>query len=103
MNMFASLAEPMLDRPCVVSIKPVLKVVRIKRPQAPQTPWGLTASQCKVMPLITAGLTAKEIGQAMGLSERTIENHMRQLRVRMNARSNVVAAVMWDRWKRSEV
>ncbi|HZL21324.1 MAG TPA: helix-turn-helix transcriptional regulator [Polyangia bacterium] len=52
-----------------------------------QKRWGLSARQARVLELVAAGLSNKEIGRLLVCSEPTVENHMSELFRRSGARS----------------
>ena len=56
-------------------------------------PTVLTARQTEVLRLVAAGLTYKEVGQRLALSERTIRYHMAEImeRLHLEHRSQVIA------------
>jgi DNA-binding NarL/FixJ family response regulator len=56
---------------------------------------GLTERQCEVLRLVAAGLTYKEVGQRLCLSERTVRYHMAEImeRLHLENRSQVLAQV----------
>lgn len=56
-------------------------------------PDDLTARQVEVLRLVAAGLTYKEVGQQLALSERTVRYHMTEIMARLHLqhRSQVIA------------
>jgi len=63
-------------------------------PTPPMPPSGdLTARQVEVLRLVAAGLTYKEVGQQLALSERTVRYHMAEIMARLHLehRSQVIA------------
>ncbi len=66
-------------------------------------PWKLPARQAEIMTLIASdGLTSKEIGRHLGVSYKTIEVQIYRAIDKMEARSRIQAAVLWDRWARGK-
>jgi DNA-binding CsgD family transcriptional regulator len=59
----------------------------IERVLLAQARWGLSARQARVLDLVAAGMSNKEIGRLLACSEPTIENHMTELFRRSGARS----------------
>jgi DNA-binding NarL/FixJ family response regulator len=53
----------------------------------------ITARQREVLALVAAGHTNRHIGQALGISEKTVEKHLGQLMVKMAVASRVEMAV----------
>lgn len=109
MNPFAGLL-PLADRPCVLA--PV--AARPKKPSKPQkavkhrraveyvpNPFELTPSEYSVLPLLVQGYSTNEIGAALGISGKTVERHTHSARRKMNARSTLQVAVLYDRWVRA--
>ena len=47
-----------------------------RQPPSAGRPGGLTARECEVATMIAAGLTNREIAEALVLGERTIETHV---------------------------
>lgn len=100
MNPFAAMARPIIDRPGDPEPEP---------PRAPRVmpspnhlpvvdnPWGLTPTQCEVMRRVVDGEKAKEIGDALCRSHKTVEVHFERAKEKMGARSILHAAVMWAR------
>ena len=60
---------------------------------AAPSPAGLTGRQTEVLRLVAAGLTYKEVGQRLALSERTVRYHMAEImdRLHLEHRSQVIA------------
>ncbi len=54
---------------------------------------ALTDRQTEVLQLVAAGLTYKEVGQRLALSERTVRYHMSEImdRLHLEHRSQVIA------------
>ncbi len=52
---------------------------------------GLTPRQQEIMGLIADGLTDREIGTALGISEQTVKNHLTQTYIRLSARNRAHA------------
>ena len=55
----------------------------------------LTRRQREVVTLVARGLTNREIAERLFLSERTVEGHLEQIRVRLGVRSRT-QIVAWD-------
>jgi DNA-binding CsgD family transcriptional regulator len=62
-----------------------------RRPAAP----ALTRRQREVAALVTEGLTNREIGQRLGIDERSAEGHVERVRVRLGFRSRTQIAAWW--------
>ena len=55
--------------------------------QAVQGNHILTPREKEVLAMVAAGLRAKDIASALGISERTIETHMAEIRFRLRAKT----------------
>ena len=62
----------------------------------------MTDREAQVMRLICEGLTAQGIGEALGISSRTVEIHRSNARLKLGARNQTQAAVLFDRIERNE-
>jgi DNA-binding NarL/FixJ family response regulator len=67
--------------------------VTIREPR-PQRERGLTTRELELRQLIAEGLTNREIGQRLSLSEETVKVHMRRLYGRLQARSRAYAVAI---------
>ncbi len=55
----------------------------------------LTPRQQEVAALVSAGLTNREIGDRLGIDERSAEGHVERIRLRLGARSRAQVAAWW--------
>ncbi|HUL25342.1 MAG TPA: helix-turn-helix transcriptional regulator, partial [Streptosporangiaceae bacterium] len=55
----------------------------------------LTSRQREVAALVTEGLTNREIGQRLGIDERSAEGHVERIRIRLGFRSRAQIAAWW--------
>ena len=55
----------------------------------------LTGRQGQVAALVTEGLTNREIGDRLGITERSAEGHVERIRVRLGVRSRAQIAAWW--------
>ncbi len=62
----------------------------------------LTPRETEVMRLICEGLTAQGIGEALAISSRTVEQHRRTAVMKLGARNQTQAAVLFDRMHRHD-
>ncbi|MGZ6562146.1 MAG: response regulator transcription factor [Solirubrobacteraceae bacterium] len=69
------------------------EVIPIREPR-PQRERGLTTRELELLQLISEGLTNREIGQRLLLSEETVKVHMRHLYARLQARSRAHAVAI---------
>ena len=56
---------------------------------------GLTPRQREVAALVAGGLTNREIGQRLGIDERSAEGHLERIRLRLGVRSRAQVAAWW--------
>jgi DNA-binding NarL/FixJ family response regulator len=63
---------------------------------------ALTPREADVMRLICEGLTAQGVGEALGISSRTVEIHRRNAIIKLGARNQTQAAVLFDRAQREQ-
>lgn len=62
----------------------------------------LTKREHDVMLWLCEGLTAQGIGEALGISSRTVEIHRRNATLKLGARNQTQAAVLFDRAQREQ-
>lgn len=62
----------------------------------------MTKREREVMQCVCEGLTAQEIGERLGISSRTVEVHRRNALLKLGARNQTQAAVLFDRAEREE-
>ena len=58
---------------------------------------GLTRRERDIMGAVIMGETAREIGKAFGISERTVEIHRANVIAKLGAKNMIQAAVLFDR------
>lgn len=63
---------------------------------------ALTPREADVMRLICYGLTAQGIGEVLAISSRTVEQHRRNAIIKLGARNQTHAAVLFDRARREQ-
>lgn len=64
-------------------------------PRSPSAPPVLTQRQREVARLVTEGLTNRQIGQRLGIEERSAEGHIERIRLRLGVRSRAQIAAWW--------
>jgi DNA-binding CsgD family transcriptional regulator len=62
---------------------------------ASSEPPRLTGRQREVAALVAEGLTNREIGQRLGIEERSAEGHLERIRLRLGVRSRAQVAAWW--------
>ena len=60
----------------------------------------MTKRETEVMRLVCEGLTGQAIGEVLGISSRTVEIHRRNAVLKLGARNQTHAAVLFDRAQR---
>lgn len=63
-------------------------------PSSKEDPGPLTERQLEVIALVARGLTNRQVGQGMGISERTVRNHMRTILRKLAAHDRTHAVVL---------
>jgi DNA-binding CsgD family transcriptional regulator len=63
--------------------------------EPPAEPPVLTPRQEQVAALVAEGLTNREIGQRLGIDERSAEGHLERIRLRLGVRSRAQVATWW--------
>lgn len=63
---------------------------------------ALTDRETDVMRLICEGLTAQGVGERLNISSRTVEIHRRNAILKLGARNQTQAAVLFDRAQREQ-
>jgi DNA-binding CsgD family transcriptional regulator len=58
-------------------------------------PPRLTPRQREVAALVAEGLTNREIGDRLGIDERSAEGHLERIRLRLGVRSRAQVAAWW--------
>lgn len=66
-------------------------------PMALQVPVELTVQQRRVLALVGEGMTNRQIGGCLGLSERTVRNYVSQLLAALNVHNRTEAALLVSR------
>lgn len=75
----------------VAEIREFLGLAPLRRTSAPR----LTARQREVAALVAAGCTNREIGEQLGIEERSAEGHVERIRTRLGFRSRAQIAAWW--------
>jgi pimeloyl-ACP methyl ester carboxylesterase/DNA-binding CsgD family transcriptional regulator len=75
----------------IAVIRDFLGLPPLRRTTAPH----LTTRQWEVAALVTQGLTNRQIGERLGIDERSAEGHIERIRVRLGVRSRAQIAAWW--------
>lgn len=62
---------------------------------------ALTSRQLEVLVLLTDGMTNRHIARALGITEKTVKNHMQAIFARLNVSDRTQAAVYMVRYSRT--
>jgi DNA-binding NarL/FixJ family response regulator len=68
-------------------------LVEFSRPKTPQGLSGLTPRETEVLELLSQGLTNREIGEKLGLAEKTVKHHITNILQKLHLRSRTEAAL----------
>lgn len=75
----------------VAAVRRFLGLPVSSRPRPPE----LTPRQREVAALVSLGLTNREIGERLGIEERSAEGHVERIRTRLGVRSRAEVAAWW--------
>jgi len=75
----------------VAAVRSFLGLPALARPRTPI----LTPRQREVSALVAEGLTNREIGERLGIEERSAEGHLERIRLRLGVRSRAQVAAWW--------
>ena len=75
----------------IAVIRDFLGLPALRRTTAPH----LTTRQRQVAALVTQGLTNREIGERLGIDERSAEGRIERIRLRLGVRSRAQIAAWW--------
>ena len=67
------------------------------RPDADTVP--LTVRETEVLDLVVSGLTNASVGRRLGISERTVREHIARIFLKLRVTSRVEAAVLATEWR----
>lgn len=88
-------------------VTPVLAaelLVEFSRPSKAHSPLAtLSRREAEVLELVRRGLTNREIGERLGLAEKTIKHHMTTILQKLHVRSRTEAALLADGRARGSV
>ena len=73
------------------AIRDFVGLTALRRTAAPR----LTTRQGQVAALVTQGLTNREIGERLGIDERSADGHLERIRIRLGVRSRAQIAAWW--------
>lgn len=65
-------------------------------------PWKLPPRQAQIMDLLANVGCNKLIARSLGIDHRTVETHVYRALRRMECENRTQAAVLWDRWARTQ-
>lgn len=62
-------------------------------------PWGLTATQLKVLEILSETGNNKAVARKLGMALKTAEEHVREMTRKMGVDNRTLAVVAYVRWK----
>lgn len=65
-------------------------------------PWNLTPQQAATLSALAEVGCGKKVGRELGISYKTVEQHVHIAKLRMGIEHRVSAVVAWDRWTRGQ-
>jgi DNA-binding NarL/FixJ family response regulator len=71
----------------------------VERQQAGRTTAGLTDRETQILDLVGAGLGNADIAGRLGLSEKTVKNHLTNVFAKLGVRSRTEALIWWQGWR----
>lgn len=86
--------QSMLDPATTARLMRSLRADPAGSPAAPREPAGLSPRERDILALIGDGLTNREIGAKLYLSEKTVKNHISRLLAKLGVQRRVQAAVL---------
>ncbi|WP_409236428.1 response regulator [Streptomyces sp. PA5.6] len=94
--------QSMLDPETTARLMRTLRADPADSPSAPPELARLTPREREILTLIGEGLTNREIGKSLYLSEKTVKNHISRLLSKLGVQRRVQAAVMVSQLDRSD-
>ena len=86
--------QSMLDPATTARLKSSLRADPVETPSVPPELEGLSPRERDILALIGDGLTNREIGKKLYLSEKTVKNHISRLLAKLGVQRRVQAAVL---------
>jgi DNA-binding NarL/FixJ family response regulator len=74
-------------------------VARIEDQRAARQSFGLTEREREVLVLICAGLSNASIADRLGVSEKTVKNHLNSVFAKLDVSSRTEAVARWQGWR----
>lgn len=65
--------------------------------------WKLNAREVRAIETLIRVGSAKAVAKELDVDAKSVENHLRSVRQKMNAVNTLVAAVQWDRFTRGVI
>ncbi|WP_329213612.1 response regulator transcription factor [Streptomyces sp. NBC_01485] len=94
--------QSMLDPATTARLMRSLRADPAETPSVPSELAGLSPRERDILALIGDGLTNREIGKKLYLSEKTVKNHISRLLAKLGVQRRVQAAVLASQLERSE-
>ncbi|MHB9864167.1 response regulator [Streptomyces sp. YIM S03343] len=94
--------QSMLDPATTARLMRTLRTEPTASPELPPELAGLSPREREILTLIGDGLTNREIGKKLYLSEKTVKNHISRLLAKLGVQRRVQAAVIASQLEQSE-
>jgi DNA-binding NarL/FixJ family response regulator len=94
--------QSMLDPATTARLMRTLRTEPVAGPELPPELAGLSPREREILTLIGDGLTNREIGKKLYLSEKTVKNHISRLLAKLGVQRRVQAAVIASQLDQSE-
>ena len=94
--------QSMLDPATTARLMRTLRTEPVESPELPPELAGLSPREREILTLIGEGLTNREIGKKLYLSEKTVKNHISRLLAKLGVQRRVQAAVIATHLDQSE-
>jgi predicted ATPase/DNA-binding CsgD family transcriptional regulator len=85
-------ARPLLEEIELLARRGRIELTRAPEPAGPAPPSGLTARELEVLALVARGLTNRDVGHALFVTEKTASAHVSNILSKLSVRSRVEAA-----------
>jgi two-component system, NarL family, response regulator DevR len=94
--------QSMLDPATTARLMRSLRTEPVESPELPPELAGLSPREREILTLIGEGLTNREIGKKLYLSEKTVKNHISRLLAKLGVQRRVQAAVIASQLDQNE-
>lgn len=110
-NMFSALANP-VTAPAYTGERRIVQLAQVKditregrkprkRPEV-ANPWKLTPMECKTIAAVAEWGRLGRAAETLGVCCKTIESHLRAIKLKMGVPTTIHAVLKWDRLNRKK-